>query len=59
VWHGASFPLAIASPFIVATAGGMVVGRLLVRRFHPRHVQQVFATLVISVALLMAYRAVF
>lgn len=58
VWHGASFPVQIALPFIAATAGGMVAGRLLVRRFQPRHVQQVFATLVIGVAVLMAYRAV-
>jgi uncharacterized membrane protein YfcA len=58
VWHGTAFPLTIALPFIAATAGGMVTGRLLVQHFHPRHVQQVFAMLVIGVAVLMAYRAI-
>jgi len=57
LWHDIPLPVAIALPFIAATAVGMTGGRLLVRRFHPQHVQRLFALLVIGVALLMFYRA--
>jgi uncharacterized membrane protein YfcA len=47
----------VALSFVVATAIGMVLGRLLIHRFHPRTVQRLFAALVSGVAVLMFYRA--
>lgn len=57
LWQEHSFPLDVALPFIVATALGMLGGRLLIRHFEPRIVQRLFAFLVIGVACLMFYRA--
>jgi hypothetical protein len=57
LWQGHHFPLSVALSFVVATAIGMVLGRLLIHRFHPRTVQRLFAALVSGVAVLMFYRA--
>ncbi len=56
--QGYALPLRVALPFIASSALGMLGGRLLMRRFHPHHVQRIFAFLVIGVAIMMLYRAV-
>lgn len=58
VLQGQHFPMAVALPFIVATATGMFFGRLLIRHLPQLAVQRLFAVLVIGVAGLLFYRAV-
>jgi uncharacterized membrane protein YfcA len=58
VLQGNHFPMAVALPFIIATAMGMFFGRLLIRHLPQLVVQRLFAVLVIGVAGLMFYRAI-
>ncbi len=58
VLQGNHFPMAVALPFIIATAMGMFFGRLLIRHLPQPVVQRLFAVLVIGVAGLMFYRAI-
>lgn len=55
--QGHDFPLTIALPFVSATAVGMLLGRILIQHLNQRMVQQLFAVLVLGVAMLMFYRA--
>jgi hypothetical protein len=55
--QGYHFPLIVALPFMMTTALGMLLGRLLIRRLSQHVVQRFFAALVIGVACLMFYRA--
>lgn len=57
ILQGHHFPMAVALPFIMATAAGMFFGRLLIRHLPQHAVQRLFALLVIGVASLMFYRA--
>jgi hypothetical protein len=58
VLQGHHFPMVVALPFIMATAMGMFIGRLLIRHLPQHTVQRLFAVLVIGVAGLMFYRAI-
>lgn len=58
ILQGQHFPMTVALPFILATAVGMFLGRLLIRHLPQLAVQRLFAVLVIGVAGLMFYRAV-
>jgi uncharacterized membrane protein YfcA len=49
--HGAAIPWQAAAWFAAATAGGMLLGRRLVRRLSPRHVQHGFIALLILISL--------
>lgn len=53
-----TFPLNVALPFIIACVIGMFSGRRLIHYFKAQTVQQIFAVLVIGVAMMMLYRAV-
>jgi uncharacterized membrane protein YfcA len=41
----------VTIPFVVATAVGMVAGRLLISRIPARHLQRTFALLMVGVAI--------
>ena len=55
--QGHVFPLDIALPFIIACIIGMFSGRQLINLFQAQTVQRVFALFVISIALLMLFKA--
>lgn len=54
--HGASIPVALALPFVVAAVVGMLLGRILVRRLSARVLQCSFGGLVLVVGVLVAIR---
>jgi uncharacterized membrane protein YfcA len=49
--HGLAIPPGVTIPFVVATAAGMVAGRLLISRIPARHLQRTFALLMVGVAI--------
>jgi uncharacterized membrane protein YfcA len=55
--QGHVFPFDIALPFIIACIVGMFSGRQLINLFQAQTVQRVFALFVISIALLMLFKA--
>jgi len=57
IMHGAPLPLELTLWFSVATAAGMVSGRLVSHRLSARHVQVGFASVLICVALGMMAKA--
>ncbi|WP_188569536.1 sulfite exporter TauE/SafE family protein [Undibacterium terreum] len=48
--HGAELPLAFTLSFVIATAGGMLAGRLFARRLSAHVIQRSFATMLLFVA---------
>jgi uncharacterized membrane protein YfcA len=58
VLHGAPLPLDLTLWFSLATAAGMVTGRLVSHRLSALHVQMGFAGVLICVALGMMTKAV-
>jgi uncharacterized membrane protein YfcA len=52
-----TFQLNIALPFIIACVIGMFSGRQLIHFFSAQSVQRIFASFVISIAILMIYKA--
>ncbi|GAC1411516.1 MAG: sulfite exporter TauE/SafE family protein [Burkholderiaceae bacterium] len=57
VAHGTTFPMALTVYFTLATAVGMLLGRLLSSRLSARHVQMGFAGVLVVVALGLLIKA--
>ncbi|NNM52786.1 MAG: sulfite exporter TauE/SafE family protein [Pseudomonadales bacterium] len=57
VIHGHLLPLYVAMPFLAATAVGMILGRLSAHRFSHKHLQRLFAGVLVIVASSMFIRA--
>lgn len=50
-------PWSVAAPFAAGAVGGMVAGRLLVRRLQAVHLQRIFGALAAATAVAVAFRA--
>ena len=57
VVHGHPPPWGVAAPFAAGAVGGMVAGRLLVRRLKAAHLQRIFGALAAVTAVAVAFRA--
>lgn len=56
--HGAKVPWMLAAWFVTSTVVGMLTGRRITRLLHPHHVQQVFAIMLILVAIYLGFKVV-
>lgn len=57
-YHGVAIPQTVAVLFALSTSIGMLVGRLGVRRVDPRRLRQIYAWLVLIVAVAMGAKAI-
>ena len=56
-WHGAQISQQVTIPFVIATAFGMIVGRVLVSRIPAQILQRAFALLMVVVACSFLWKA--